>query len=219
MNALKRVTLTFDNGPHHKVTPEVLKSLARHDVPAAFMFVGENLVSNTGQNLVRQVHEAGHRVGNHTFSHRMPFGAMERQDEAIAEIERTQELLGSWADQDRLFRPTGSGGGKLDELLLSRTAYQHLQDGGYTVVLWNSIPGDWMNPTGWVDLALADIQRLDWPLIVIHDLATGAMDHLDSFIVRAKDMGAEFTDALPDDCVPLRCGNAQWDPEKWMTER
>lgn len=213
----KRVCLSFDNGPHPDATPDVLETLARHDVRATFFFVGQNLESPAGQALARRVHEAGHRIGNHTFSHGAPLGARKTPREAIEEIERTQALIGPLADPDRLFRPNGSGGGKLDERLMSWTAYRHLEAGRYTCVLWNSIPGDWRDPKGWVQLALEDVRRLEAPLVVVHDLPTGAMKHLESFILLVRELGAGFTDQFPSDCVPLLRGQPQWSMSHLMS--
>ncbi len=211
MTRPKPICLTFDNGPDHRATPHVLDTLARHGVHASFFVVGRNLESEAGHTLVRRARDEGHRIGNHTFSHGPPFGAMRRPEAAVEEIERTQSLIGDLSDQDRLFRPNGSSGGKLDRHLMSKIAYEHLRAGGYTCVLWNSVPEDWIDPDGWVGKALADVRRLEWPVIVVHDLPTGAMDHLESFILAVRDAGADFTVEFPSDCVPLRRGVPQWD--------
>jgi peptidoglycan-N-acetylglucosamine deacetylase len=42
--------------------------------------------------------------------------------------------------------------------------------------------------------------------MVLHDLPSGAMDHLDNFINRAGRLGARFRQDFPADCVPIRCG-------------
>lgn len=219
MNATKPVSLTFDNGPHPKATPDVLRTLSRHDVTAAFFMVGQNLESSSGQDLAKRVHEAGHRIGNHTYTHGIPLGLRERPHEGIDEIERTQALIGPLADPDRLFRPHGSGGGELDRKLMSRTAYRHLRAQGYTCVLWNSLPGDWRDPDGWVAHALRDVERLEHAVVVVHDLPTGAMKHLEPFILQVRDLGAEFTDQFPADCLPLFRGEPRWDMSDLMTKR
>ena len=43
-------------------------------------------------------------------------------------------------------------------------------------------------------------------LLVVHDLPTGAMRHLEAFLDTALDEGARFVLDLPDDCVPIRRG-------------
>lgn len=59
--------LTFDDGPIPEVTPQVLKILEYYHVKATFFMVGDNIVKYP--DLCRQVAEAGHTIGNHTFHH------------------------------------------------------------------------------------------------------------------------------------------------------
>jgi hypothetical protein len=42
--------------------------------------------------------------------------------------------------------------------------------------------------------------------MVLHDLPSGAMDHLEGFIDRAAKAGAHFRQDFPLDCVPIRSG-------------
>ena len=45
-----------------------------------------------------------------------------------------------------------------------------------------------------------------WSLMVLHDLPTGAMDHLERFIDRAEKAGVRFRQDFPPECVPIRSG-------------
>lgn len=62
-----RVALTFDDGPSAGHTDRVLEILAAHRVPAAFFVIGQNVEQDPA--LLRRLHEAGHVIGNHTWSH------------------------------------------------------------------------------------------------------------------------------------------------------
>ena len=62
-----RVALTFDDGPDPRVTPMILDTLARHGVKAAFFVIGAAVERHP--DLLRQMHEKGHVIGNHTFHH------------------------------------------------------------------------------------------------------------------------------------------------------
>ena len=62
-----RVALTFDDGPDPEVTPEVLKILAKYQVQATFFCVGKRAEENP--ELVARITEAGHNLGNHSWSH------------------------------------------------------------------------------------------------------------------------------------------------------
>ena len=64
----KEVVLTFDDGPWPGNTPEVLKALASHCTKAIFFVIGQH--SMWHPEILRQVAEAGHTIGTHTFSHK-----------------------------------------------------------------------------------------------------------------------------------------------------
>jgi peptidoglycan/xylan/chitin deacetylase (PgdA/CDA1 family) len=77
------IILTFDDGPW-PTTPAVLKALADHCVKATFFPIGKH--ATYYPEILRQVAEAGHTVGSHTWSHRNL--ARMKPDEAKAEIEK-----------------------------------------------------------------------------------------------------------------------------------
>jgi hypothetical protein len=76
----------------------------------------------------------------------------------------------------------------------------------HSCVLWNAIPRDWADPDGWVDRALVQCRSQPWSLVVLHDLPSGAMDHLEAFIDRISQEGARFHQDFPPDCVPIQSG-------------
>ena len=61
------VVLTFDDGPWQTTTPSVLKALAEHCVRATFFPIGKH--ASYYPEILRQVADAGHSVGSHTWSH------------------------------------------------------------------------------------------------------------------------------------------------------
>ncbi len=199
---MRRVTLSFDNGPDPAVTPFVLDVLAKHGIKTTFFVVGNKV--DGARAAAERAHSEGHWIGNHTWSHSKPF--RERGDAAFVrdEIEKTQTAIGALARPERLFRPYG-GGGRLDGAL-NQVAADHLAMGGYTCVLWNSVPGDWKDQETWPDTALRQAESLDWPLVVLHDIHPIAMRHLDGFIGALKDRGFAFEQDFPPDCVALRRG-------------
>lgn len=144
---IRDITLTFDNGPTEAVTPHVLDVLERHGIKASFFVLGRNLQTPQTRALIERAARAGHWIGNHTFTHSVPLGLTQGPEIARREITDTQALIEHVASPRRLFRPFG-GGGKLGSHLLSASALSLLQDGGYTCVLWNSIPHDWDDPQG-----------------------------------------------------------------------
>lgn len=63
----KQLYLTFDDGPHPEITPQVLDLLAKHNARATFFCVGENVAKNP--KTYQQILDAGHLTGNHTYNH------------------------------------------------------------------------------------------------------------------------------------------------------
>jgi peptidoglycan/xylan/chitin deacetylase (PgdA/CDA1 family) len=182
----------------------VLDCLARYNVLTTFFVMGRKAVTPEGSVLVRRASEAGHWIGNHTFTHSSPLG---RLDPAVAldDFEKAERELEWLRQPQKLFRPPGSG--QLGKHLLLPVIVDKLKAGGYTCVLWNSVPGDWYDPDGWLERAVADCQSRDWTLLVLHDLPTGAMAHLDEFLTRLQSSGVELTQEFPPDCVPILDGN------------
>ncbi|WP_082459914.1 MULTISPECIES: polysaccharide deacetylase family protein [unclassified Mycobacterium] len=194
-----RISLTFDNGPTPGVTDQVLDALAERGMSAIFFVVGENVSSPAGHRLLERVVRDGHRIGNHSLTHGRPLGELSAA-ETLHEIRSTQKILDGFGNGDRYFRPWGTEGA-LERRCLNLTAIEYLLTENYTCVLWNSVPRDWADPTGWVDRALADTQSQLHTVVVLHDLPTGAMEQLPRFLDGLG--GVDVTTDLPDDCVPI----------------
>jgi peptidoglycan-N-acetylglucosamine deacetylase len=200
----RQLSLTFDNGPTPGVTGGVLDVLAERAVAATFFVVGERLDSIEGRRLAERAAAEGHWLGNHGLTHTMPLGRLD-DGAGEREIDETQRRIGQLGHPDRLFRPFATGGA-VDDRLLGPGAVRHLVAGGYTCVLWNSIPHDWDEPDWWVERALADVSDHDHTVVVVHDLDTGAMGHLGRFLDQLAVDGVEVVQPFPDDCVPIRRG-------------
>ena len=193
----------------------MLDVLRQRDLRATFFVIGAKLRDPAAADLARQDAAEGHRVGNHTLDHAVPLGAIDDPAEVVRQIDEAQQLLDELGDLsdlgvERLFRPYGAGG-IIDERLLGPAGIDHLCRGGYTCVLWNVLPGDWRDPDGWVDEALAQVAARswtahDWPVVVLHDLPVGALPRLPELLDRLDAAGAEPTVELPESCVPSRRG-------------
>lgn len=211
-----KVTLTFDNGPEPGVTEQVLSVLGKERVLATFFVLGTKLADPARRKLAARAHAEGHWIGNHTMTHGTPLGLLADPSAARREILDTEKRLGELAHPDRLFRPFG-GEGKLGPHLLNPEAVSVLRERKMTCVLWSAIPRDWDDPHGWVDTALAQCRAQPWTLLVLHDLATGAMDNLQSFITRARRDGGEFRQAFPPECVLIRRGKVIGQLESYVS--
>jgi peptidoglycan/xylan/chitin deacetylase (PgdA/CDA1 family) len=67
----KEIAISFDDGPVQHFTPETLEILEEYGVKAAFFCIGQRIAGN--ENLLKRIHEDGHLVGNHSYSHHFWF--------------------------------------------------------------------------------------------------------------------------------------------------
>ena len=202
---MKRVTLTFDNGPVPGISERVLEILSARRIPATFFVIGERLDTPAGRTLAQRAHAEGHWIGNHSLTHSVPLGENADAEYARREIEEAQKQIGELAHREKLFRPMG-GGGAIGPHLLSRAALDCLQAGEYTCVLWSSVPGDWKDQEGWVERCLADVAAQDWATVVLHDIENASLPRLSELLERLATLDVEYRQDFPDDVVMLRRG-------------
>jgi peptidoglycan/xylan/chitin deacetylase (PgdA/CDA1 family) len=62
----RAIALTFDDGPSES-TPDLLRLLAEHNVPATFFQCGANV--ERLPEVAREVAQRGHEIGNHSHTH------------------------------------------------------------------------------------------------------------------------------------------------------
>lgn len=85
--AKNKVAITFDDGPDSIQTPEILKVLSAYNAKATFFMIGSKIQNNL--ELVKQVQEQGHLIGNHSFIHSNRFPLLSSHKIRL-EIEKTQ---------------------------------------------------------------------------------------------------------------------------------
>lgn len=99
----KEVAISFDDGPAENYTPQILRILKQHNIKAAFFCIG-NRVSNN-KDLLKQVHDEEHIIGNHSFTHSAWFDLFSHK-RMSAELAMTDNVIQSITGcKPRLFRP------------------------------------------------------------------------------------------------------------------
>ena len=157
-NDRMEIALSFDDGPHPRLTPVILDILAEYGVKATFFMVGENVGYYPAA--ARAVAEAGHEIGNHTFSHRK-FDRL-GEDDLRREIFSCEEAISEVSDAPvRFIRPP--------EGQMSDTMRQVIGDLDYRVILWDVDTRDWAHtpPEAICRHILDTVQAGD--IILMHD--------------------------------------------------
>ncbi|MHB1137137.1 MAG: polysaccharide deacetylase family protein [Coriobacteriia bacterium] len=123
------VALTFDDGPTPEYADDVLRELEAHNVVATFYLVGA--AAEDYPELLSEIIDEGHEVGNHSYSHRRMYFVSEATVER--EIERTDELFRAAGYSGPItFRPPGC------KRLLTTPSYLASTD--RTTVTWDLEP-------------------------------------------------------------------------------
>lgn len=177
---VREILLTFDDGPNPRTTPRLLDVLATNGVKAVFFVLGERIVSPEGRHIVGRAHQEGHQIGNHSFSHR---DLKTLTDEQVREeISKTDELIGAWRDECKLFRPPYGS--------TNQAVSKCLQDTGCTTLLWNVDTLDWHSnykkDGAWVEHAMEQIKAREDSIVLMHDIHATTVDHVESLIKRIK---------------------------------
>lgn len=130
----KVVALTIDDGPHSRVTPEILAILKEKQVKATFFVLGVNVEHSPG--ILAQEVADGHEIGTHTYSH--PSLAKLSPQKVAEEFDKAEDVILPIAPKPVLFRPPGG--------LYNSQILAVARERGYSVILWSVDPQDWSCP-------------------------------------------------------------------------
>ncbi|MCM3694186.1 polysaccharide deacetylase family protein [Neobacillus niacini] len=96
------VAITFDDGPNPVYTQQILDIFAEAKGKATFFMIGEQMRNHP--EVVKQVAEQGHEIGNHTFTH--PKLSQLSLEDCREEIDQTEKLIENMTGQKPVvFRP------------------------------------------------------------------------------------------------------------------
>jgi peptidoglycan/xylan/chitin deacetylase (PgdA/CDA1 family) len=188
------LALTYDDGPNHPYTLDLLDVLAKHDVHATFFMVGRFVQERP--DIAKHVSEAGHLVANHSMTHpQLPKLA---PAEIASEIDECERMLAEHVGaHSRLFRPP---------FVLTNPAIEKIvASRGLTTVMWKAAGSDWRleGVASIVDKVHSELGS-SGGIILLHDgghLGIGArrdetVKATDIMIARYKSEGCKFVSPL-----------------------
>jgi len=185
----KQFALTYDDGPNDPHTFRLLEVLARHNVHATFFVIGRYVQQRP--DIVRELVQAGHVVGNHTFTH--PLLTLQSAAEVHRELTNCRQAIqDAIGEHSNFFRPP-FGGRRPAVLDIAREL-------GLEPVMWNVTGYDWNAPPAEVIERKVQKQIRGGDVILLHDggyrqmgadrsQTVLATDHL---IARYRPEGYEF---------------------------
>ena len=178
----KVVALTIDDGPHNKVTPEILAILREKHVKATFFVLGVN-AEHFPAILAQEVAD-GHEIGMHTYSH--PSLPNLSPQKIAEEFDKAEQAIVKAAPKPALFRPPGG----MYNAQVIETAHKK----GYSVILWSIDPMDWSCPPAdrIIEKVVSEIKT--GSIILLHDgqYPLPTPKALGTLIDQLRDRGYEF---------------------------
>ena len=180
----KNIYLTFDEGYEAGYTSKILETLKANDVKATF-FITAHYV-NTQEELVRQMIEEGHIIGNHTVNHKsMPDLSEEKIKSEIMELHKS--IYEKFGYEMKYIRPPK---GEFSERTLGITNKL-----GYKTVMWSFAYEDWnedKQPNEEASKTKILNNLHNGEIMLLHGNSKTNTNILDSIIKEAKEMGYQF---------------------------
>lgn len=174
----KLVALTFDDGPHPVYTEEILDVLDQAGVKASFFMMGKE--AELYPDLVKKVSDAGHLIGNHTYTHANV--CQISVEETIEEIRKTNDILeGLTQKRPQFFRPPF---GCKNETLEKQT--------GMFWIFWDVDTLDWssQNAEQVYCKVVKNVGEND--IILMHDAYPSTVEAVQKLIPALREMGYTF---------------------------
>lgn len=126
-NDERKVYLTFDDGPHPRITQSVLSLLKMNQAKATFFCVGDNVKKYP--EVVQQIISEGHSIGNHTYHHVKGWNTTIA--EYVNEVKACDSLIAT-----KLFRPPY---GRITPKQIRVLSDQ------YQIVMWDILTRDYVS--------------------------------------------------------------------------
>jgi peptidoglycan-N-acetylglucosamine deacetylase len=202
------VVITFDDGPLPPRSTRILEILGHECVKATYFMVGK--MARSFPDMVRRIHEAGHTIGTHSYSHPFTFHKMSLDkarfeiDEGIASV---TWALGDGTAPAPFFRIPGLLRADGVERFL---ASQHIQ-------VWSAdFPADdWtkISPAQVYSRALQRIEANHRGILLLHDIQPRTVEALPYLLRELKRRGYRIVHVVP--ATPDQPKTAT-DPRQWI---
>lgn len=180
----KTIYLTFDEGYEAGYTSQILEILKENDVKATFFLTAHYV--NTQEELVKQMIEEGHIIGNHTVNHKsMPSLTEEEIKKEVMDLHKS--VYEKFGYEMKYIRPPK---GEFSEKTLQVT-----NSLGYKTVMWSFAYEDWNeekqpNEEKAKEKILHNLHNGE--IMLLHGNSKTNTNILDSVIKEAKNMEYEF---------------------------
>lgn len=178
-NGEKYVALTFDDGPHKHLTPDLLDALKRLDAKVTFFVMGIKVIMHP--KIVKRAMAEGHEIANHVWNHpvlsKIPLPEVDRQLRMTSEA-----IYNATSVYPKVMRPPyGNTNRKLN---------RHIsQDDKYPIIMWSLDTNDWRKPSP-REIVESVMKKIDdGTVILCHDIHPGTIEAIPLLVQELKKKG------------------------------
>jgi len=176
------VAMTFDDGPHPKLTPRLLDLLKERGLKATFFVIGKNVAEFP--DIAKRIVDEGHEIANHSWSH--PQLTKLNPASFANEISQTNDAI----QQATGVRPVTMRPpyGAINPTLTKRLNEEY----GLSVILWSVDPQDWKIRKS--DHVSSHIIKNATPgaIILAHDIHPSTIDAMPATLDALSAKGYKF---------------------------
>ncbi len=201
----KVVYITIDDGPTTD-TPKILDILDRYNAKATWFVTGQYMEGAALEDMLKQIHDRGHAIGVHTFSHQYK-NIYKSVDAYMADYEKMNKIIvDATGESSDIFRfPGGSNAGYNKNI--RRELLDHVKSEGLVYYDWNAFTGDTdgLSRSQMIDKAVKECGYNNKAILLMHDVPgkDTVVDALPDILKALQDKGYEFR-ALDKDVTPIQ---------------
>jgi peptidoglycan/xylan/chitin deacetylase (PgdA/CDA1 family) len=178
---VKKVAITFDDGPNPEHTERLLDGLKERNVTAAFFLIGSEVAEYP--EIVKRMSDEGHLIGNHTYEH---IDLCEVSEEQVKwQVEQTNDIIYEVTGSRPVYirPPYGSWSSSMEEAT------------GMLEVLWTVDPRDWECFDTGTLVERVMTETTDDSILLFHDASASSVDAALTVIDILQERGYEFVGA------------------------
>ncbi|AKL94309.1 polysaccharide deacetylase PdaA [Clostridium aceticum] len=174
----KKIAISFDAAWGDEFTDDILDTLDKYNVKTTFFLVG--FWVDKYPDMVKQIHERGHEVGNHSSTH--PHMSKLSKEQIVKELKTTGDKIEAITGvTPTVFRPPF---GDYNDLLIETAA-----EVGYHTIQWDVDSLDWkemgVNPV--VDRVTRNVKK--GSIVLFHNNAKYVAEYLPLVLEKLQEQG------------------------------
>lgn len=179
---LRQIAISFDDGPAPLYTPKILQILKEHQVEAAFFCIGRRIEEN--KDLLKQVYDEGHLIGNHSYSHDLWFDLFSTQ-KMNRDLQMMNEAMHKVTGvKPRLFRPPYG--------VTNPNLKKAIEKNNFIPIGWSIRSMDTVAKDAKKLLAKVTGSLKPGAVVLFHDTSKATVDMLSAFLQEVKRNGYEI---------------------------